>query len=102
MNESSCNSCVQDGKAVKEPKFNKLAYADSGVYVCEVSLAGLVRRQSFELMVEGQSCQISPREDTARPRSEGFGLHSDAKALTMRPGLCRKGRDHQPDQTPRR
>lgn len=105
MNESSCNSCVQDGKAVKEPKFNKLAYADSGVYVCEVSVAGLVRRQSFELMVEGQSCQTSPREDTgdpARPQGQGFGFYSDAEALTVRPGLCRKGRDHQPDQTPRR
>lgn len=49
-----CNSCFQDGKAVKEPVFSKLTFADSGVYVCEASMTGLVRRESFKLTVEGQ------------------------------------------------
>lgn len=46
--------CFQDKKTVKEPKFSKLTYADSGRYECEVSMAGLVKNQSFELTVEGQ------------------------------------------------
>lgn len=46
--------CFQDKKTVKEPSFSKLTYADSGLYICEVSMAGLVRRQSFDLMIEGQ------------------------------------------------
>ncbi|XP_045894855.1 CD166 antigen homolog A [Micropterus dolomieu] len=47
-------SWTKDGAAVKEPEFSKLTYADAGVYVCEVSLSGLTRRQSFELVVEGK------------------------------------------------
>ncbi|NP_001092128.1 CD166 antigen homolog A [Takifugu rubripes] len=47
-------SWTKDRKAVKEPKFSSLAYADSGLYVCEASMAGLVRRQSFDLVVEGK------------------------------------------------
>ena len=46
-------SGFQNGKAVKEPELNKLSYADAGVYSCEVSMTGLTRRQSFELVVEG-------------------------------------------------
>lgn len=45
---------------MKEPTFSKLAFADSGVYVCEASMAGLVRRRSFELLVEGQQLFHSP------------------------------------------
>lgn len=43
---------------MKEPAFTSLAYADSGLYVCEASLAGLVRQQSFDLVVEGQHLLI--------------------------------------------
>lgn len=50
----------QDGKAVKEVAFSKLMFADSGVYVCEVSMTGLRRRKSFELFVEGQQLFNSP------------------------------------------
>ncbi|XP_072548303.1 activated leukocyte cell adhesion molecule b isoform X2 [Salminus brasiliensis] len=34
-------------------KFDKLKYSDSGVYECVVSMAGLVRKASFELIVQG-------------------------------------------------
>lgn len=54
------STCLQDRKAVKEPTFSTLAYADSGLYVCEVSMTGLVRRQSFHLIVEGQQLLHSP------------------------------------------
>ncbi|KAF7648480.1 hypothetical protein LDENG_00156200 [Lucifuga dentata] len=46
-------SWTKNGKAAKEPEFKQLTYADAGVYVCEVNMAGLTRRQSFELVVEG-------------------------------------------------
>ncbi len=49
-----CDSRFQNGKAVKEPEFSKLTYADAGVYECEVSMTGLTRRQRFELAVEGE------------------------------------------------
>lgn len=45
---------------MKEPTFSNLAYADSGLYVCEASLTGLVRRLSFDLVVEGQQLFNSP------------------------------------------
>uniref|UniRef100_A0A671S450 CD166 antigen homolog A-like n=1 Tax=Sinocyclocheilus anshuiensis TaxID=1608454 RepID=A0A671S450_9TELE len=35
------------------PKFDKLTYSDSGVYECIVSMAGLKKTQTFELVVEG-------------------------------------------------
>lgn len=47
-------SAFQDGKVVQQPQFGELTFGDAGVYVCEVSIAGLTRRQSFELVVEGQ------------------------------------------------
>uniref|UniRef100_UPI0037E991C3 CD166 antigen homolog A n=1 Tax=Semicossyphus pulcher TaxID=241346 RepID=UPI0037E991C3 len=47
-------SWTKNGKAVKEPEFSKLTYADAGVYICEVSMGSLSRRQSFELVVEGK------------------------------------------------
>lgn len=47
-------SWTKEGKTVKKPEFIKLTYADAGVYVCEVSMTGLSRRQSFELVVEGK------------------------------------------------
>ncbi|KAF6725764.1 CD166 antigen-like protein A [Oryzias melastigma] len=37
----------------KEPKFHKIAYSDSAVYECEVTLGPLSRKASFELVVEG-------------------------------------------------
>ncbi|KAG7237377.1 hypothetical protein INR49_032422, partial [Caranx melampygus] len=47
-------SWSKDGKAVKAPEFSKLTYTDAGHYICEVSLSGLTKRQSFELVVEGK------------------------------------------------
>ncbi|KAG7516687.1 CD166 antigen [Solea senegalensis] len=47
-------SWTKNGKSVKEPVFSKLTYADAGVYLCEVSMTGITRRQSFELVVEGR------------------------------------------------
>lgn len=47
-------SWTRNGKAVKEPEFSKLSYADAGVYICEVSIPGLRQRRSFELVVEGK------------------------------------------------
>ncbi|XP_074527550.1 CD166 antigen homolog A isoform X1 [Halichoeres trimaculatus] len=47
-------SWTKDGKPVKEPNFEKLAYADAGAYTFELSLDGLTRRQSFKLAVEGK------------------------------------------------
>ncbi|KAL7848650.1 hypothetical protein SRHO_G00202730 [Serrasalmus rhombeus] len=35
------------------PKFDKLKYSDSGVYECVVSMAGIIRKASFELIVQG-------------------------------------------------
>ncbi|XP_051719665.1 activated leukocyte cell adhesion molecule b isoform X2 [Ctenopharyngodon idella] len=36
-----------------QPKFDKLKYSDSGVYVCDVSMAGLKKTKTFELIVQG-------------------------------------------------
>ncbi|KAK2828931.1 hypothetical protein Q5P01_019965 [Channa striata] len=47
-------SWTKNGKAVSQPEFSKLTYADSGVYVCEAVLSGIVQHQSFELVVEGK------------------------------------------------
>ncbi|KAG9265387.1 hypothetical protein AMEX_G21777 [Astyanax mexicanus] len=35
------------------PKFDKLKYSDSGVYECVVSMPGLFRKASFELIIQG-------------------------------------------------
>ncbi|XP_069021169.1 CD166 antigen homolog A isoform X2 [Embiotoca jacksoni] len=45
---------TKNRKTVKEPEFSKLTYGDAGLYVCEVSMTGLTRRQSFHLVVEGK------------------------------------------------
>lgn len=47
-------SWTKNGKTVKEPEYSKLTYTNAGVYICEVSMAGLTRRQSFELVIEGK------------------------------------------------
>lgn len=47
-------SWTKNGMPMKEPVFSKLTYADAGVYVCQVSMTGITRRQSFELVVEGK------------------------------------------------
>lgn len=39
---------------MKAPQFGELTFGDAGVYVCEVSMGGITRHQSFELVVEGQ------------------------------------------------
>lgn len=48
------DSGFQNGKQVKEPQFSKLTYSDAGDYLCEVSMTGLMRRESFQLVVEGE------------------------------------------------
>ncbi|XP_028277473.1 CD166 antigen homolog A [Parambassis ranga] len=52
-------SWTKNGKTVKEPEFSKLTYADAGFYMCEVSMTGLRKHQSFELVVEGKPVIIS-------------------------------------------
>uniref|UniRef100_A0A3Q3M1H9 CD166 antigen homolog A-like n=1 Tax=Mastacembelus armatus TaxID=205130 RepID=A0A3Q3M1H9_9TELE len=47
-------SWKKNGKAVEEPQFSNLTYADAGVYLCEASMTGLTRHHSFELVVEGK------------------------------------------------
>lgn len=47
-------SWKKDGKTVSQPVFTKLAYSDAGVYKCEVTMGGITRNQSFELVVEGK------------------------------------------------
>ncbi|XP_024921201.1 CD166 antigen homolog A isoform X2 [Cynoglossus semilaevis] len=47
-------SWTKNGKSVKEPKFSKLTFADAGLYLCEVTMVDIARRQSFELVVEGK------------------------------------------------
>ncbi|KAF3841565.1 hypothetical protein F7725_007427 [Dissostichus mawsoni] len=50
-------SWTKNGQEVRQPEFNRLTYADAGVYVCELSMPsmpGLTRRRSFEMMVEGK------------------------------------------------
>ncbi|XP_068456907.1 CD166 antigen homolog A isoform X1 [Clinocottus analis] len=47
-------SWTKNGKVMKEPAFSRLTYADAGLYVCEVSMTGLTRHQSFELFIEGK------------------------------------------------
>lgn len=42
-----------NAKLEKVPKFDKLKYSDSGVYECVVSMGGLKKTQTFELIVEG-------------------------------------------------
>lgn len=39
---------------MEEPEFSSLKFGDAGVYECEVSTTDLTRRQSFELVVEGE------------------------------------------------
>ncbi|KAK5859301.1 hypothetical protein PBY51_003378 [Eleginops maclovinus] len=47
-------SWAKNGMEVTQPEFSRLTYADAGVYVCELSMPGLTRHSSFELMVEGK------------------------------------------------
>ncbi|XP_031166961.1 CD166 antigen homolog A isoform X1 [Sander lucioperca] len=70
-------SWTKNGKAmegVKKLQFSKLTYADAGVYVCEVSMTSLTRRQSFELVVEGKPMITSLTKDRADD--------ADSKVLT--------------------
>ncbi|XP_034068852.1 LOW QUALITY PROTEIN: CD166 antigen homolog A [Gymnodraco acuticeps] len=45
---------TKNGQEVRQPEFSWLTYADAGVYVCELSMPGLTRHRSVELMVEGK------------------------------------------------
>uniref|UniRef100_A0AAQ4PD32 Activated leukocyte cell adhesion molecule a n=1 Tax=Gasterosteus aculeatus aculeatus TaxID=481459 RepID=A0AAQ4PD32_GASAC len=58
-------SWTKNGKALKEPVFSNLTYGDAGLYVCEVSMTGLEKRQSFELIVEGKPVITSLTEHRA-------------------------------------
>lgn len=51
--DSKVSWTKDNGKLEKAPTFGQLTYADSGVYVCEVAVAGIKRSQSFQLVVEG-------------------------------------------------
>ncbi|XP_064157968.1 CD166 antigen homolog isoform X1 [Anguilla rostrata] len=45
---------TKDGENLeKQPRFDRLKYADSGSYACQFSMAGLTQRRSFTLVVEG-------------------------------------------------
>ncbi|XP_062329204.1 CD166 antigen homolog isoform X2 [Osmerus eperlanus] len=47
-------SWTKDHKKLdKQPKFDKLTYSDSGLYECEVAIGTLVKKDSFEVVVEG-------------------------------------------------
>lgn len=69
----------QNGKSVKEPKFSKLTFADAGLYLCEVTMVDIARRQSFELVVEGtvgRSTQAVIRTQTSAPsESKSAAVH---------------------------
>ncbi|KAK7904298.1 hypothetical protein WMY93_016905 [Mugilogobius chulae] len=52
---ASGEAIVSWRKAVKEPVFTKLTYSDAGLYKCEVTMGGITRHQSFELVVEGKA-----------------------------------------------
>jgi hypothetical protein len=54
----------QDGKAAKAPAFERLTYADAGVYVCEVATGTLKRSLNFQLVVEGEHCPPSSTPPT--------------------------------------
>lgn len=41
-----------------KPKFDRLKYSDSGVYECQVTMAGLVKKASFELNVQGKGAVL--------------------------------------------
>lgn len=52
--EESKVSWTKDNiKLDKMPKFSKVAFSDSGLYECEVTIGLLSRKVSFELVVEG-------------------------------------------------
>ncbi|XDV32473.1 hypothetical protein PO909_003275 [Leuciscus waleckii] len=42
-----------NNKLDSQPEFDKLKYSDSGVYECVVSMAGLKKTRTFELIVQG-------------------------------------------------
>lgn len=47
-------SFLQDnGKLDKKPDFGKLTYSDTGLYVLEMSVAGIKKSHQFELHVQG-------------------------------------------------
>ncbi|XP_029956770.1 CD166 antigen homolog A-like [Salarias fasciatus] len=45
---------TKDERPVEEPRLPSLQFAHAGVYACLVSIPGLSRNQSFELVVEGK------------------------------------------------
>ncbi|CAK6963537.1 CD166 antigen homolog A-like [Scomber scombrus] len=51
--ESKVSWTKDNIKLDKEPKFNKLAYSDSGLYECDVTMGPLNKKASFQLVVEG-------------------------------------------------
>ncbi|KAM3601332.1 uncharacterized protein V6R79_010849 [Siganus canaliculatus] len=67
-------SWTKDGKAATEPVFSNLTYTDAGVYVCEASVTGVTKLQSFTLVVEGKPVITSLTE---QPAEDG-----DHKVLT--------------------
>ncbi|XP_070761638.1 CD166 antigen homolog A-like [Enoplosus armatus] len=51
--ESKVSWTKDNVKLDKEPKFTKVAYSDSGLYECEVTMGLLSRKAAFDLVVEG-------------------------------------------------
>lgn len=47
-------SFQDNGKLDKMPKFDKLTYSDSGKYEVVVTMGALIKKASFELVVEGK------------------------------------------------
>ncbi|XP_010900058.2 CD166 antigen homolog A [Esox lucius] len=52
--EAKVSWTKDNGKLDKVPTFERVTYSDAGFYVCEVSVPGLKRSQSFQLEVEGK------------------------------------------------
>ncbi|XDV17223.1 hypothetical protein PO909_023120 [Leuciscus waleckii] len=54
------------------PKFDKLKFSDSGVYECVVSMAGLKKTRTFELIVQGSP--VIQKESWCLKREQGPDL----------------------------
>lgn len=57
-----------NGKLDKMPAFGKLTYADAGLYVLEMSVAGIKKSHQFELHVQGKPLI---KDLTEKPGSDG-------------------------------
>ncbi|KAM6907583.1 CD166 antigen homolog [Xenentodon cancila] len=72
---------TKDGKTVEKLEFNTLTYADAGVYMFEVSVPGLRRQRSFELLVEGKPVITNLTESTDADRPTHKNVTCEAEAI---------------------